>query len=285
MARKNIFEIVSGTFDLKQELQRIKRLFEEEQPIYAFGKGCYYSVRGYVKAYGFYQWSNRGRCIDADDFLALLGYEKLWETASRNIQDFFTLIEIIYNFCCIVKLARHNLSVSVDGDNEQHFAILEKTLDECLAHYNYKGKYFYELEQLIVIEDRPEATAVAEIVEDEISFKVLRYNHYLLKGDLKSKKDILLAMGLDLEPRRKEIQIVNNDLEDGIFYILNNLHLRHNNKSAGDKHYKPAVENMDDTTLEKWYDELYQMMLLAYLQLDQVERNKKMKALKQLVTP
>ena len=41
MARKNIFEIISGTFDLKQELQRIKRLFEEERPINAFGKGCY----------------------------------------------------------------------------------------------------------------------------------------------------------------------------------------------------------------------------------------------------
>ena len=42
---------------------------------------------------------------------------------------------------------------------------------------------------------------------------------------------------------------------------------------------------MDSASLENWYDELYQMMLLAYLQLDQVGRNTRVKALKQTVTP
>jgi hypothetical protein len=42
---------------------------------------------------------------------------------------------------------------------------------------------------------------------------------------------------------------------------------------------------MDNSTLENWYDELYQMMLLAYLQLDQTERNSRVKTLKQTVTP
>ena len=49
--------------------------------------------------------------------------------------------------------------------------------------------------------------------------------------------------------------------------------------------YKQAVAEMDAATLENWYDELYQMMLLAYLQLDQVSRNAKVKALKQTVSP
>ena len=42
---------------------------------------------------------------------------------------------------------------------------------------------------------------------------------------------------------------------------------------------------MDSATLENWYDELYQMMLLAYLQLDQVERSANVKALRQVVSP
>ena len=74
-------------------------------------------------------------------------------------------------------------------------------------------------------------------------------------------------------------------MEDGIFYILNNLNLRHNNKIEGDRNYKQAVAEMDALTLENWYDELYQMMLLAYLQLDQVTRNDKVKALKHAVSP
>ena len=163
--------------------------------------------------------------------------------------------------------------------------ILEKSLTECLAHYNYKGEYFPQLEQLIVIEDKPEVTAVVEIVDSEIGYKVLRYNHYMLKGDLQTKKDILLAIGADLEPKRKQIQEIDKNLEDDIFYLLNNLNLRHNNKSKGDKNYRQAVAEMDNDSLESWYDELYQMMLLAYLHLDQIERTTKIKSLKQHITP
>lgn len=285
MSRRSIFEMISETFNLAHELQRIKRLFEKEYPIFVFNDGMHYSVRGYVRKYGFYQWRNRGRCVDANDFLSLLEYDKLWTSALDNMQDFFLLIEIIYNFCWIVKRDQNNIAISVDGDKEKYFTLLEKTLIDCLAHFNYRGEYFQQFEQLIVIEDKSEVTAVAEIVEKEISYKVLRYNHYMLKGDLQAKKDILLVLSADLEPKREQIKALDKNLEDGIFYILNNLHLRHNNKTEGDKWFKQAVADMDDATMELWYDELYQMILLAYLQLDQVERNKRIKALKQVVTP
>ncbi|MBE6920603.1 MAG: hypothetical protein E7468_03455 [Ruminococcaceae bacterium] len=285
MSRKNIFDVVSGSFDIAHELQRIRRLFEAEHPVYVHNIRTSCSVFRYVDKYGFYQWSNRGRCVDANDFLSILGYEELWKSASTNLQDLLTLIEIIYNFCWIVKEAAGNMKVSIDGSREKHFSILEETLTVCLSQYNYKGEYFPELEQLIVIEDKPEATAVAEIVDNDLSYKVLRYNHYMLKGDLQTKKDILLALGADLEPKREQIKAIDKDLEDGIFYILNNMNLRHNNTAEGDKHYRQAVVNMDSATLENWYDELYQMMLLAYLQMDQVARNAKVKTLKQAVSP
>lgn len=285
MSRKNIFDMIDGTFDTERELRRIKRLFEKEYPVYNIQDQKHYSIRSYVGLYGFYQWRNRGRCVDAEDFLATLGYEKLWSSAPFDVQDFFTLIEIIYNFCWIVKRSYGDIKVFIDQDDKKSFALLEKILIDCLAHYNFNGRYFYEREQLIVIEDKPEATAVAEIVDNDLGYKVLRYNHYMLKGDLQAKKDILLALGADLEPKRAQIKTIDKDLEDGIFYILNNLNLRHNNKTEGDKHYKQAVAEMDSATLENWYDELYQMILLAYLQLDQTERNNRVKTLKQIVSP
>ena len=107
-------------------------------------------------------------------------------------------------------------------------------MDDCLASYNYKAVYFSDIEQLIVTEDKPEATAVAEIVDNDLGYKVLRYNHYVLRGDLQAKKDILLALGADLEPKRAQIEAVDKIMEDGIFYILNNLNLRHNNTVEGD---------------------------------------------------
>ena len=42
---------------------------------------------------------------------------------------------------------------------------------------------------------------------------------------------------------------------------------------------------MNDDVLEGWYDELYQMILLAFLELDQLERNSKIKKLKADVDP
>lgn len=281
LSRKNIFEIVSETFDLQIELNRLYRLFEKQATVYDSQNR--YTLKGYVKDVAFSSWRNRGRCVDVYDFLSMLDYDRLWERAKSNIMDFFTLVEIIYNFWYIADRYIH--ASYGYGDLVRNFVLLKKIMDDCLAHYNYKALYFHDLEQLIVIENKPEATAVAEIADQNIGHKVLRYNHYMLKGDLHAKKDILLAMGADLEPKRKQLKEIDKDLEDSIFYILNNLNLRHNNESVGDKNYRQAVVDMDDDTLENWYDELYQMMLLAYLQLDQIERNGKVKALKQLVTP
>ena len=199
------------------------------------------------------------------------------------VKNSFTLVEIIYNFWYIANRAAR---VSIYGfDEEQRkFFILRRIMDNCLSHYGYKGEYFPDLEQLIVIEDKPEATAVAEIVPNEISLKVLRYNHFSLKGDLQAKKEILLALGEQLEPKRKQLSCIASDLADNIFFMLNNLHLRHNNKVYGDKNYRKVVADMDDSTLEHWYDELYQMILLAFLQLDQVDRNAKILELKQTIS-
>lgn len=279
MSRKNIFELINETYDLKRELTRIKRLFTET--------GMINSTKGHgltvleAATVGFYSWKNRGRCIDAIDFLSILGYESLWEKALSNESDLFTLIEVIYNFW--------HLSLKIPGgsfyDNEQQkkFLLLKENLDECLSQYNYKGEYFPDLEQLIVVEDKPEATAVAEIVDKEVSLKVLRYNHFTLKGNLKAKKEILVALGSDMEAKRKQLYGVDPSLGNDIFYILNNLDLRHNNRASGSKYYKQAVAEMDDSILENWYDELYQMILLAYLQMDQKERAMKVKELKTLV--
>ena len=65
--------------------------------------------------------------------------------------------------------------------------------------------------------------------------------------------------------------------------MLNNMDLRHNNRAHESKYYKKAVEEMDEGALENWYDELYQMILLAYLRMKQEDRAAKVKELKKIV--
>lgn len=84
------------------------------------------------------------------------------------------------------------------------------------------------------------ATDVKQRLDELNRSSAVPFAFRMLKGDLQTKKDILLAIGADLEPKRKQIQEIDKNLEDGIFYLLNNLNLRHNNKSKGDKNYRQA---------------------------------------------
>ncbi len=284
MSRKNIFELINETYDLKSELERIKRLFVNEKIVeYAYERYC--SVLDAVRLVGFSTWKNRGRCVDADEFLSALEYDNnLWRKAPYENDELFKLIEIVYNFWYIAFNYRYaTTTFSENGERKKRFFLLKENLDECLSQYNYKGEYFPDLEQLIVVEDKPEATAVAEIVDKEVSRKVLRYNHFTLKGDLKAKKEILVALGSELESKRKQLHGIDSSLESDIFYMLNNMDLRHNNRAHESKYYKKAVEEMDEGALENWYDELYQMILLAYLRMEQEDRAVKVKELKKIV--
>lgn len=60
--------------------------------------------------------------------------------------------------------------------------------------------------------------------------------------------------------------------------------MRDNNCKEGDKNYHEAVAKMKEADLESWYDELYQMMLLAFLEVDQIEHEKKVDELKAQIT-
>lgn len=121
-------------------------------------------------------------------------------------------------------------------------------------------------------------------MEPSLALEVIKYNHYALKGEIELKKSILLKMAQQLEPQRKSLHAIDSKLEDNIFFMFNNLDLRHNNRSANDKSYKEYVAKMKKRDLEKWYDELYQMVLLAFLLLDNVDRTEKVKELKGKIT-
>ena len=43
------------------------------------------------------------------------------------------------------------------------------------------------------------------------------------------------------------------------------------------------VKNLSDEELEEWYDETYQMLLLCFLEYENIERNKKINKLKGVI--
>lgn len=127
----------------------------------------------------------------------------------------------------------------------------------------------------IFVEKSPAAIAVAEsdLVPKELSYRIISYNHYSMKGQLEAKKSALVQLASLLEPKRGSLKKADKTLESDLFYLFNNLNIRHNNVDPADSaKYKPFIVQMKQEELEHWYDETYQMCLLAFLQLEQTER-------------
>ncbi len=68
-----------------------------------------------------------------------------------------------------------------------------------MSNLSYEYIYFDKEEKVILVERDSAAFAVADIVEEELAFKVIEYNHYLLKGDLDKKRNILKALADKVE--------------------------------------------------------------------------------------
>lgn len=277
MPRKNIFEILAENENIATDAVRIDRLFNREEVLIA--GSIDYKMRNFIDYYCFDDWKNKGHCIDLEDFLKTVEYDKvLYGAKAGDVNCFFTLIEIVFNFWEMV-----NKKVEEKYDSLKYYTYFPHLYDimtECLSKLNHKAVYIAEEEKVLVVEDKPEVTAVAEIINSDLHYDIIRYNHHSLKGDIESKRSILLKLSNELEPKRKEINAINSKLEDDIFYMFNNLNIRHNNRSKKDKNYKEYVAKMNKDRLEKWYDELYQMILLAFLLLDNKDRTTKVKELR-----
>ena len=69
-------------------------------------------------------------------------------------------------------------------------------------------------------------------------------------------------------------------MEDHLYFLFNNINIRHNNLEQGSKEYRKYIADMSKEELEKWYDETYQLCLLAFLELDNIQRKEKIEKLK-----
>ena len=136
-----------------------------------------------------------------------------------------------------------------------------KNIEILLSNLNYEYRYFDKEEKVILVERDSAAFAVADIVEEELAFKVIEYNHYLLKGDLDRKRNILKALADKIEGFRDNL---DKDLSSDFGFLANNINIRHNNLDGKNK--KEYLVNIENEELESWYDETYQVMLLCILE-------------------
>ena len=288
MSRKNIFQKMQEIHNYDKEILRIESLLNKDKCIaikYTDLRQIryyYYNIQSFVDKYLFLEWKNRGNYISCNEMREDLQINRLvyyCETGINvAIEDLFDYLEYVANILNLIANYKWD-DISNIIDTKIYDTIINN-IRNVLETLNYEI-YKIDDQKIIVVEKNPAATAVAEIVEEYIADEVIQYNHYLLKGDMETKKKILLSLGAKLEPQRNNLKEVNKNLESNIFFMLNNLNIRHNNCDvSNEKNYKKYIANMSKEILEEYYDELYQMILLAFLLIDNVDRMKKIDELK-----
>lgn len=282
MSRTNIFELLKQNNNIVKDSDRLKTLLCEYHYV-STPEHENYTLFRFIDAFCFDDWAAKGRCLDLQDFFETLGIDELDYYFPRELDDLLIFIEILYNFWYLAE--NYIISHKTEFELYDTSDVLKTLMDECLSEYNQRAYYFPEEEKCIIAEDSPQVTAAAEATEPEIALDIVRYNHRQLAGDVAKKKAILKTLGDYLEGRKREITDINSALYNTITGALNNLNIRHNNIAPENKsYYHEAVADMPQEELEQHYDDLYQLILLAILEIDNAERKREMNALIQRVS-
>jgi len=265
--RRNFAEVLkSGKIDIKKEYSKLYELF--------YGKDSR-DDRSLAEliSMNFNTIHFRGTCLDLDDFNQQYGFNFVEQPKDFNIDYLISFCEYVYNF-----VAAFQDPFFFDGSGRIFFfQHIQKVID-AIGYMHSSDDGF-----TIFVEKNQAAISVSEIVPKEISYKVISYNHHTYKGDLESKREILVKLAYVLEPKESVLASIDNQFKSDLFYLLNTLGLRHNNLDPEGKQYKAFVASMTKEELEHWYDETYQMCLLAFLRIEHIDRKKAINELKKKV--
>lgn len=265
--RRNFADVLkNGKIDIKKEYSKLYELF--------YGKDSRddHSLAELISM-NFNTIHFRGTCLDLDDFDQQYGFKFVEQPQDFNIDYLVSFCEYVYNF-----VAAFQDPFFFSGSGRMfYFQQIQKVID-AIGYMQSSDDGF-----VIFVEKNQAAISVSEIVPKEISYKVISYNHHTYKGDLESKREILVKLAYVLEPKESALSGIDNQFKSDLFYLLNTLGLRHNNLDPEGKQYKAFVAKMTKEELEHWYDETYQMCLLAFLRIEHIERKKAINELKKKV--
>lgn len=271
MGRRNFFDRLARTIDFQREYQKIESLVL--QPHSLHGDSIEDSIERYFK-----NWKYNANYLSFKELRDQLkftfvrdGYYDVPSGHIKDANDFFDYCEMIIN---MIVLLPEEAEYHENNVNE-----IIRLIDYDLNSLNHKIRKIDD--KYLIIQKDATVSEVVDIVEVSLAKIILEYNHYLLKGDLEKKKNILVKIANALEPQKSEIKAINYQLFKDYFYLINNMDIRHNNCDSSDtSNYNAYFDKLTIEEKEEWYDEIYQMSLLIFLLLENRNRTKKISDLK-----
>lgn len=266
-----------NNFDIKKEFDKIKNIFDNISFDYIAetNYGTNYDTTINFENLAdtcFCNWKGRGTTLSIYEFKEEVDKLKTDDDFHNIILDLEYLLNIIH----IVEInCSFPFCTKDDGDN---FTLMIGNINIFLDQISHKMLPDKEMQLILLVPKSPEAIAVAEQTKDiTMANAILKYNHYLLKGNLKEKCTILSQIykcnegffTSKLEGYDTEKTEINK--------LINNLDIRHNNKTGKKEDKRDFLLKISDEKLEEWYDDLYQLMLFFILAKNNTERMKKFK--------
>ena len=251
--RKNIFELLEGKqVEIRKEYFAINKLFEHTNFCFAS------SICEYVNSNLFTEWKFRNRYISLTSMMSDLEITEIHMISMDkiNTDNLLLYIELIINVMTLIDMNR--LTVY----DMKTYKTLMQNIYDLLEDLNYKIKILSD-SRLVIVEKDKVLTAVAE-TNNNISDSLIEYRRFALKGKLKEKKDILNLLAGEIEPLKSKFKGTTYwGMMDDVQFMLNNIHIRHNNKEG--KLRKEYIVNLSDEELEKLYDKTFDMILGIYV--------------------
>lgn len=270
-----MFEVLKQKYNINDEFRRISNLFKKKIFSYYKGSGIYrYKVENNLEEITrdiFPYWKCRRPYVNYQDMRNALEIDVMVEHYKSISQDNI-LIALEYYINILTLFKNVDTSKYLSFGFTSDYNILNENIDTLLDYIHYQKHYIPNEQKVILIPKDPAAMAVAEQSSEDTSLAILMYNHASLKGNLEGKKDILRRIAQEYEPLLDKKVNGFSDYFDKANNMLNNLHIRHNNEKG--KYKKELVITLNNEELEKWYDELYQLLLFCVLIIDNIERKK-----------
>lgn len=282
MARKNIFQIVEENYDIEAEIRKINTLFYEED---YFSEGLTsFNFEDLLNDYLFSKWKYRGTCISIEEFFARANADI--PTYGRIKEDqIINNLEVMENFIKLYFDHSNELSnshsIKYYGNLVSVFCNLINTLEKRLGLVTREYK-----DRVIIYPKNAPLEKIVDLIEDEdVQWELIRYVREDLSLTEKRKALAYLATNLYIEEDKAEQDEHIKELIKKAGNILNNLHIRHNNKTG--KWENAALKDLDEKDAVALCDMVYNEMLTIVLLREHkdyektyTEFNKKQKAAK-----
>ena len=270
MVRKNIFQLVEENYDIQSEVRKIYKLYKEYY--YFTSDDDDYSLEYLMRWRIFSNWRYRGTCIEIEEFFQRANADVPGIMSIRMPEEsIINFLEIMENF---VTLAYDYCETSKDDsdkeDNEEEdvyyysefetefYALikeLERHLGLTVRHYK---------DRVLVYRKNAPLEKVIEICDDEdIQWELIRYVREDLSLSEKRKTLAYLATNLYIEEDKTENEEPIRSIVKKANNILNNLHIRHNNKTG--KWENQALKDITEKDAIALCDMVYNEMLTIVL--------------------